>query len=404
MAKSKIDFKALLALEVPDIRRMAKQALLKVGYDVHVENGCLFAINPEAKGHLPLAVAHMDMVGEPKHPTRIWESQQGFICPDGTLGGDDRCGIWVAMNLAMNYARGHRSKRPHIFFSPDEERGSPSLDIFLGRRKTRGKKKLRKMISWILDLDRRGSRHFVCYRGGEKPLLDWLKSILPEWKKETGTYSDLARFQDELEIDGINLAVGFHDEHRCGEYVVMAELEEALDAARLLVEKSDSDMEFECDKPTYTVHRAGYNHSRVAQAHFPGNQFNFDDEEFHYSSRMGYSGYGRGSSSHGAAPHTKARAEKTKKAKVSSSAKAGSANRKGDTEVIVPKSANDLKEERWRWNYKDRVLEPRGILGADEANNDTKTRIVVPTSEETSALATPEDNVTSSGKGTPPWL
>ena len=100
-------FKEILPLTQMELKSYLKKYLIEMGYEPIDQNGFLYA-----KGNIPvLLVAHMDTV----HKERIktleilpcisktntqTKEYTKYSSPEG-IGGDDRCGVFIIMNLIL---------------------------------------------------------------------------------------------------------------------------------------------------------------------------------------------------------------------------------------------------------------------------------------------------------------
>jgi len=273
---------SLLPMTVKQLRAESVKVFKDSGYEVRVEHGCILAQNPLAKTIRPLVLAHMDISrqeteGTP-NPEYIWTCKHGAVSLDRNLGGDDRCGIWIAQKLAADTRKNYKHLRPHIILTCDEESGNTHFHKMLDNMSKKRKKGFDAVISFAIGLDRRGTQHYVCYSGGEDEFIEWVKTILPNWKKEYGSVSDLSVIQQELRIDGVNLAVGFYGEHHKGEYIRYADMNAAYKAARALVDEELGEVRFRIPERVVTTTGAG------AVRHFR-------DEDFEFGAGYGH-GYG----------------------------------------------------------------------------------------------------------------
>lgn len=157
-----------------------------------------------------LFVAHMDTVYDhrmsttddfKKRPIIFDEEKQLFWSPDG-LGADDRAGIFMILKLL---SEGHC---PNILFTRDEEIGGKSAMLFAYDYK----ETLHHCnIKYIVQLDRRGSNDCVFYSCDNPKFTKYISSF--GFTPAIGLFTDISIICPETGIAGVNLSVGYYNEH-----------------------------------------------------------------------------------------------------------------------------------------------------------------------------------------------
>lgn len=128
---------------------------------------------------------------------RAWSSKRRASC----LGADDRAGIAIAWAF--------RNSGHSLLITDEEERGclgaeaaSSVLDRELSEH------------LFALQVDRRGDCNYVTYDCETPEFCDFLTATLGgTWRKERGTFSDIAVICPTAGLCGINLAAGYLNEH-----------------------------------------------------------------------------------------------------------------------------------------------------------------------------------------------
>jgi len=131
-----------------------------------------------------------------------------FWCPEG-LGADDRAGVHAAFHLYDTMF-----PRPNLLFLDEEESGCTGARDAA----TEGKTVLKNTLFFV-EFDRRGVLECIFYQNEPKPFEDYVVSF--GLTKEMGTMSDVGTLSRELEICGVNLSIGYIDEHRNTERLYM---------------------------------------------------------------------------------------------------------------------------------------------------------------------------------------
>lgn len=157
-----------------------------------------------AKGDIPiLLVAHLDTVyPEITRPhMQIYYDQKHMVMwsPDG-IGADDRAGVIIILRiLAAGY-------RPHVLFTHDEEfGGNGAFDASMDPQL------LQWDIRYMIQLDRSGYDDCVFYSCNNLEFTHYIESF--GFTEDIGSFSDISILMPYTNIAGVNLSVGYEDEH-----------------------------------------------------------------------------------------------------------------------------------------------------------------------------------------------
>ena len=157
-----------------------------------------------AIGDIPIAlVAHLDTVF--KYPAQdiYYDPRKNVMwCPDG-LGADDRAGVYAIINIING------GLRPHIIFTTDEEMGG------LGAAELAKQPCPFDNLNYILQLDRRGANDCVFYDCYNPLFIQHIESF--GFIEQTGSFSDISILCPAWNICGVNLSIGYQDEHSYSE-------------------------------------------------------------------------------------------------------------------------------------------------------------------------------------------
>lgn len=157
-----------------------------------------------AEGDIPIMlVAHLDTVfpEDTRSYMQIFydQNQKVMWSPDG-LGTDDRAGVVLILRIL------EAGYRPHILFTHDEEMGGlGALDV------TTDLYKLNWDIRYMIQLDRMGYNDCVFYSCDNKEFISYIESFGFEYS--IGSFSDISVLMPVWKIAGVNLSVGYIDEH-----------------------------------------------------------------------------------------------------------------------------------------------------------------------------------------------
>ena len=192
-------FESILRMTQPELKEHLAQQLREQGYEPVCKSGFLYA-----EGTVPvLLVAHLDTV-HAHHPDIICRSEDGryWMSPYG-IGGDDRAGVYMILLLM-------RECHCHILFCEDEEIGG------VGARKF-AKSKLHPEVSYIVELDRRGTNDAVFYNCDNPDFTEFVCSF--GFKENHGSFSDISVIAPYLKTAAVNISAGFFNEHRLHEMI-----------------------------------------------------------------------------------------------------------------------------------------------------------------------------------------
>lgn len=209
------NFKKLVKMTQKEMKGYLKKVLMKYYKDVIVDNGYVLA-----KGDMPIMItAHMDTVHKSKVRNIDIDKSQGktYISSPQGIGGDDRCGIWVAIELIK------RGWKPYVLFCEDEEIGRVGAQKFCS---TENGDVLSEM-KYIIELDRKGKNEVVFYDCGNK---DFQKYIIDKtgYKLDQGSYSDITTLSPHGDVASVNISVGYYAQHTLNEVVVFEEMKNTI--------------------------------------------------------------------------------------------------------------------------------------------------------------------------------
>ena len=104
------EFKSICKMSQKTLKHHLANTLSKVYPNVVVEDGYVFA-----QGKFPvLLVAHMDTVHKTSPKGFVYDEKQQTISSHQGIGGDDRCGIYMIMEVINRY-------NCSVLFCEDEE-------------------------------------------------------------------------------------------------------------------------------------------------------------------------------------------------------------------------------------------------------------------------------------------
>lgn len=193
-------FESLASLTQNSMRRALYSYLKKRYKKVIVAPEYLYAV-----GEIPIAlVAHMDTVFS-SPPKDIYYDERKGICwsPDG-LGADDRAGIFAILTILKH------GYRPSIIFTTDEEIGAVGASQLVEDIKSPESE-----LKYIIQLDRRGTNDCVFYDCDNRNFVEYIEKF--GFVETFGSFSDISVICPTWGIAGVNLSIGYENEHTTSE-------------------------------------------------------------------------------------------------------------------------------------------------------------------------------------------
>jgi len=222
-----IDFIELCKPAQKKIKEMLVGVLREYGYDPVAADGFIYA---KGDGKSPiLLTAHMDTVH--KEQPRNFVIEEGKLSSPQGIGGDDRCGIWIILQVLDS-----SKYRPSILFCEDEEIGGKGSEKFCATDYLKDLTKLK----FLVQIDRHGSNDAVYYDCDNTDFADFIYDAIG-YRESWGTFSDISNLAPTSAVAAVNLSCGYYNEHTLKEYVVLQEMEDTYDAVIKLIELSRSE-------------------------------------------------------------------------------------------------------------------------------------------------------------------
>ena len=163
-----------------------------------------------AEGTIPIAlVAHLDTVFEKdkyhKRNELFYDIKKGILWNPYGAGFDDKAGVFAILKIIQ------KGFRPHIIFTTDEELGGlGALDLVEKFEDCPFKK-----IKYIIELDRANEVDCVFYNCYNPKFIEYVESFgfIESW----GSFSDIDVICQDWGIAGVNLSIGYKNEHTASE-------------------------------------------------------------------------------------------------------------------------------------------------------------------------------------------
>ena len=190
-------FEKLVSLTEAGVAKAMTQ-YLKSKYDnVIVHKDFIIAF-----GDIPIAlVAHMDTVFKFPVSDLYYDQKKGVLWSPEGLGADDRAGIFAIIKILQD------GLRPSIILTTGEEEGGVGACALVEKYPECPFPGLKYMIQ----LDRHGTNDCVFYDCYCPEFVDYVESF--GFCERWGSFTDISFLMPEWQIVGVNLSVGYEDEH-----------------------------------------------------------------------------------------------------------------------------------------------------------------------------------------------
>ena len=179
------------------------------------------------KGNIPvLLTAHMDTVH--KEPVKdfyeyIDENGNHIISSPQGIGGDDRCGIYMILEIIKEF-------KPSILFCEDEEIGGIGSGKFC---KTEFIKDLCD-LKYLIELDRANGNDAVFYECDNPEFTDFIINNTG-YKEACGSFSDISTLAPSCGVAAVNLSCGYYKAHTLQEEVNVEEMLHTIETVKKLL-------------------------------------------------------------------------------------------------------------------------------------------------------------------------
>lgn len=197
-----------------------------------------------AEGNSPvMLIAHIDTV---KNPTPFigYDTEKQIIFNSDIektvnycgIGADDRAGVIAILEIMKDF-------KPHILFTDGEETGCCGARDFITDFKEM------KNINLLIELDRKGSKDCIFYKGdGNDDLIKYIEGF--GFEKAYGSYTDICVLAPAWKIGGVNLSVGYYDNHSEYEILKLNELNSTIEKVKNIL-RNPPDKKFDYAERKY---------------------------------------------------------------------------------------------------------------------------------------------------------
>lgn len=214
-----------------------------------------------AEGEIPIAlVAHMDTVFKSPANELFYDRRKNVMWSPTGMGADDRVGIYAIIQIIKD------GYKPHIIFTTDEEIGG------LGSEELSYLPCPFKDLRYIIQLDRRNANDCVFYECDNKKFEDYIENFgfITAW----GTFTDICHLCPKWGVAGVNLSIGYRDEHTTSEILFVGQMLDTIGKVKKMLSEKDIP-EFKYIPAPHSYYNWGY-----------GSNYYYDDDfdDFRYVS------------------------------------------------------------------------------------------------------------------------
>ena len=175
-----------------------------------------------AEGDIPIAlVAHMDTAFKAPPEEIFFDPVKNVMWSPDALGADDRAGIFAIVQIIRS------GLKPHVIFTTDEEIGG------LGASKLAELDCPFSDLKYVIELDRRGSNDCVFYDCENPKFTEYVEAFGFEYN--FGSYTDICEFCPTWKIAGVNLSIGYRDEHSVSEVLFVGRMYSTIEKVKKML-------------------------------------------------------------------------------------------------------------------------------------------------------------------------
>lgn len=179
-----------------------------------------------AVGDIPIAlVAHMDTVFRTPAQEVYYDRMKNVMWSPQGLGADDRAGVFAILQIIK------KGLRPHVIFTTDEEKGAVGASVLANEKCPF------KNLRYIIQLDRRNSCDCVFYDCDNMQFIEYVEKF--GFVEAIGSFTDISILCPSWGVAGVNLSIGYLDEHSISETLHVGHMLNTIDkVVNMLTEKN----------------------------------------------------------------------------------------------------------------------------------------------------------------------
>ena len=216
-------FEQLVSLTQPALKKvMSKFVRKKYGNKNVIETADYICV----QGEIPIAlVAHMDTVFEKPVKDLFYDQKKNVMWSPQGIGADDRAGVYAIIRIINS------GLKPHIILTTDEESGC------LGAAELAKLDCPFKELQYCIQLDRRGTNDCVFYDCDNSEFVEYVEQF--GFTETYGSFSDICEICSEWGVAGVNLSVGYVDEHSLQELFYISPFLSTIEKVKKMLQQED---------------------------------------------------------------------------------------------------------------------------------------------------------------------
>lgn len=223
-----------------------------------------------ARGDIPIVlVAHMDTVFHDPPTEIFYDREENVIWSPQGLGADDRAGVFAILQIISS------GYRPHVVFTTNEEWGGIGASALAEEPCPFDK------VLYVIELDRAHKNDCVFYECDNIEFSNYIESFGFEYN--IGSYSDICELCPAWERAGVNLSIGYRDEHQTVEVLFVSHMLSTIKKVKKMLDNPP-------EKPFKFEWQYGSYQCSCAKCHKPGTAFNMVPIYGHNHHKMWYCG------------------------------------------------------------------------------------------------------------------
>ena len=223
-----------------------------------------------AVGDIPIAVvAHLDTVFTSPPENIFYDRVKNVMWSPEGMGADDRAGVYAIIQLIK------QGLRPTVIFTTDEERGALGAEKLI-----KDYPEAITELKYIIQLDRRGSNDCVFYDCENPAFEEYIETF--DFVTTFGTFSDISVICPAWGVAGVNLSIGYVDEHTYSELLYVGNMLSTISKVERMLRSADKAEKFEYIPASYTKY-----YNKYAYAY--GYDFDAYDDDYGWDPSYGVS-------------------------------------------------------------------------------------------------------------------
>lgn len=179
-----------------------------------------------AKGDIPIAlVAHMDTVFPRPAQELYYDRKKNVMWSPTGMGADDRAGVFAILQIIR------AGYKPHVIFTTDEEIGCIGAEVLSYLPNPF------EDLRYIIQLDRRGANDCVFYDCDNSDFEKYIENF--GFVTAYGSFSDISTLCPAWGVAGVNLSVGYRDEHSTSEVLFVGQMLDTIEKVKKMLSEKD---------------------------------------------------------------------------------------------------------------------------------------------------------------------